>query len=163
MGRLSPGAPEGGAALRSLTEAAHLARRFVTSLSRREPSAQDVAWALEQLLPGEAALWQRMSVQDRRHSILVARRFVALAGQPARDEVAGALLHDVGKQASELGTFTRVVATIVGPRGDRFRRYHDHEAIGASMAAGAGSSPVTVALIRGEGPSAPTLAAADHV
>ncbi len=75
--------------------------------------------------------------------------------------MAGALLHDVGKTASGLGTLRRVVATLVGPRTDRLRRYHDHEAIGADMAARAGSDPVTVALIRGEGPGADDLQAAD--
>lgn len=75
--------------------------------------------------------------------------------------MAGALLHDVGKSASSLGTFGRVVATVVGPRSMRLRRYHDHEAIGAEMAAGAGSDTVTVALIRGTGPAADDLRAAD--
>ena len=141
----------------------HLARRFVTSLSRREPPSVDTAWALAQLLPGEAELWQGMAVQDRRHSLLVARRFVALDGTVTRDQIAGALLHDVGKLASGLGTFSRVVATIVGPRTDRFRRYHDHEELGAEMAQAAGSSAETVELVRGRGPAASKLAIADHV
>jgi len=141
----------------------HLARRFITSLSLREPPEVDTEWVRSQLLPGEAALWQQMSVQDRRHAILVARRFVALVDQPGREQVAGALLHDVGKQASGLGTFARVAATLVGPRGDRFRKYHDHQALGAAMAGDAGSTAVTVALIGGRGPLAPVLAAADHV
>ena len=75
--------------------------------------------------------------------------------------MAGALLHDVGKTASGFGTFGRVVATIAGPRTDRFRRYHDHEAIGADMAVTVGSDPVTIDLIRGEGPAADDLQAAD--
>lgn len=141
----------------------HLARRFVTSLSRRPPAAADTSWAVAQLLPGESALWQSMSVQDRRHSLLVARRFVADGPPPDRAEVAGALLHDVGKLEAGLGTFSRVAATIVGPRTARFRAYHDHEAIGARMAANAGSDPVTVELIHGRGPAAARLSAADHV
>ena len=80
-----------------------------------------------------------MTVQDRRHSILVARRFVEFAPEASRAEVAAALLHDVGKLASGLGTFARVVATVVGPRTDRFRPYHDHERLGAEMLAAAGS------------------------
>ena len=147
----------------ALRATAHLARRFVTSLSRREPTAADTEWVHSQLLASEAALWQRMSVQDRRHAILVARRFVALIGDPAREQVAGALLHDVGKQASGLGTAARVIATLVGPRGERFRSYHDHEAIGARMAAEAGADPVTVELIQGRGAEAERLRAADHV
>ena len=57
--------------------------------------------------------------------------------------MAGALLHDVGKLESGLGTLARVVATIVGPRTARFRRYHDHERIGADLLVAAGSTPVT--------------------
>jgi len=141
----------------------HLARRFATSLSRRPLGVDDVQWALSYLLPAEALLWERMSVQDRRHSLLVARRFEALAGSPSREELAGALLHDVGKQVSGLGTLARVVATVAGPRIARFRTYHEHEVLGARMAADAGSSTVTVALILGQGPAANHLAAADHV
>ena len=61
----------------------------------------------------------------------------SLDRRPAADraEVAGALLHDVGKVEAGLGTFGRVVATVVGPRTERFRTYHDHEAIGARLAA----------------------------
>ncbi|MDP2290371.1 MAG: hypothetical protein Q8M22_04240 [Actinomycetota bacterium] len=147
----------------AVTSVGHLARRFFTSLSRRPPSAADTSWALAQLLPGESALWQSMPVQDRRHSLLVARRFVADGPAPERAEVAGALLHDVGKREAGLGTFSRVVATIVGPRTARFRAYHDHEAIGARLAADAGSDPVTVELIRGRGPAADRLRTADHV
>ena len=75
--------------------------------------------------------------------------------------MAGALLHDVGKVQSGLGTWGRVAATVVGPRTRRFRQYHDHEQIGANMAAQAGSDPATVALIRGDGPAAADLRAAD--
>ena len=38
-----------------------------------------------------------------------------------RDEMAAALLHDVGKVECGLGTFGRVAATVVGPRTQRFR------------------------------------------
>ncbi len=139
----------------------HLARRFFTSLSHRPPTPDDMTWARSWLADDEAALWSAMPVTDRRHSIDVARRFRERRPAAPRVEMAGALLHDVGKTASGLGTLRRVVATLVGPRTDRLRRYHDHEAIGADMAARAGSDPVTVALIRGEGPGADDLQAAD--
>jgi len=144
-------------------ELPHLARRFVGSMSRRAPAADDEQWAGAQLAAGEQALWERMGNVDRRHSIVVARRFVAARPDATRVEIAGALLHDVGKVESGLGTVGRVLATIVGPRGRRFRRYHDHEPIGARLAATAGSDPITVALIVGEGPAAEALAAADHL
>jgi hypothetical protein len=141
----------------------HLARRFATSLSRRPPDVTDEVWAEAQLLPAEVDLWRRMSVADRRHAIVVARRFADRRPTASRAELAGALLHDVGKVAAGLGTFGRVAATVVGPRTARFRTYHDHEAIGAGMATAAGSDPGTVELIEGGGPAAADLAWADHV
>jgi hypothetical protein len=114
-----------------------------------------------QLLPGEQALWARLSPADRRHALLVARRFVAERPLALRAEIAAALLHDVGKVTSSLGTTARVVATVVGPRGARFRAYHAHEALGADLLAAAGSDPLTVALVRGEG--APAVADATAI
>ena len=139
----------------------HLARRLFTSLSRQPPPTTDRDWAHSWLHDGERDLWDSMSSVDRRHSIEVARRFHERRPAAGREEMAGALLHDVGKTASGLGTFSRVIATIVGPRTKRFREYHDHEAIGAAMAEAAGSDPVTVALVRGDGPAADDLQAAD--
>ena len=103
-----------------------------------------------------------MSNQDRRHSALVGQRFAELDPSAPRELVAGALLHDVGKIECGLGTFSRVVATLVGPRGRRYAAYHDHEEIGARMAAAAGSDPATVELIAGDGPAFETLKACDH-
>ena len=141
----------------------HLARRFATSLSRQPPSQDDESWAEHWLLPSEVELWRRMSNADRRHAVLVVRRFLDRRPTADRSEVAGALLHDVGKVEAELGTLGRVVATIVGPRTERFSTYHDHEAIGARLAAEAGSDPVTVALIEGRGRAAEDLRTADQV
>jgi hypothetical protein len=147
---------------RSIDQVGHLVRRLVGSLSRREPDAADVTWVDAQLLDTESQLWHRMSAADRRHSIGVARRFEAL-GPWSREEVAGALLHDVGKLDAGLGTVARVAATIVGPRTTRFRRYHDHEPIGAELLAAAGSSPITIELVVGRGPAAPALSEADNI
>ena len=141
----------------------HLAKRFRGSLSKAPPKAEDEAWAMTYLTTAEAELWSRMAVQDRRHSIEVARRFVELRPSATREEMAGALLHDAGKRQAGLGTFGRVIATIVGPRTTRFREYHDHERIGAQWAALANADPATVELIRGEGPAAADLRAADEI
>ena len=140
----------------------HLAKRFLSSLSSRAPAPIDVAWAESQLLEGELQLWRRLSVADRRHAITVARRFESM-GSWTRDEIAGALLHDIGKLDSDLGTARRVVATVVGPRTARFRSYHDHERIGVAMLAGVGSSPSTVELVGGRGRAAAALHAADDI
>lgn len=140
----------------------HLVARFVTSLSPAPPSVDDEVWVDRHLLPGERALWVQLGNQDRRHSVAVARRFAARRPSASRAEIAGAILHDIGKIECELGTFGRVMATFVGPRGRRFEAYHDHEAIGSAMAAAAGSDPVTVELIGECHPAYPDLRASDH-
>lgn len=92
--------------------AIHLTKRFFGSLWPFGPRRDADAWATGHLLEGEVHLWHRMSPQDRRHSIGVARRVVESLGEKAsREVVAAALLHDVGKVDSHLGTFLRVVAT----------------------------------------------------
>lgn len=140
----------------------HLAARFVTSLPPTPPPADHVAWVAEHLSAAEFALWEQQSNQDQRHSALVARRFADERSEATRAEIAGALLHDVGKIECRLGTFGRVVATVVGPRTKRFRAYHDHEEIGARMAAEIGSDPATVELVGGDGPAFDDLVASDH-
>lgn len=94
-------------------KALHLTKRFVGSLSPLGPKRSADAWARAQLLEGEIALWDRMCAQDRRHSIGVARRVEKHLGDAAtRPVLSAALLHDVGKVDSGLGTFLRVVATL---------------------------------------------------
>lgn len=143
----------------------HLVRRWVSSLSRAEPSVGDVEWVTSVLTPGELGIWTSMAVADRRHSIVVARRFVELAPDAGRVFVAAALLHDVGKSASNLSTMARVMATIVGPRGARFATYHRHEEIGIEMCRRAGSHDETIAVMSGAGDPAmvDTLRAADEI
>jgi hypothetical protein len=139
----------------------HLLRRWVLALPTAPPPPADEAWVDQWLLPGERALWTRLVNHDRRHAIAVARRFRAARPGAPRDEMAAALLHDVGKLQSGLGVHGRVVATVVGPRGERFRSYHDHEAVGAALLAEVGSSDSTIAMVRGEGPAAAALRRAD--
>ena len=145
-----------------LVKAWHLAARFVTSLPPTPPSVDDEVWVDEHLLAGERALWIQLSNQDRRHSAAVARRFVLERPAATRAEIAGAILHDVGKIECGLGTFGRVVATLVGPRTRSFAAYHDHEEIGAEMAQAAGSDPATVDLIAQRGPAFAALKHSDH-
>lgn len=146
-----------------MSSVVHLAKRCAGSLSRRPPDPADEQWAKGWLTPWEIALWRRMPNVDRRHAIQVARRFEAFRRQPSRAEMAGALLHDVGKLQAGLGTLGRVVATLVGSRTARFRTYHDHEAIGAGWLAEHGSSPATVDLVLRRGPAAPDLRRADDI
>ena len=166
MGRVplgaSPGHTDAMSDATPLIKAWHLAARFVTSLPPTPPSVDDEIWVDEHLLAGERSLWVQLSNQDRRHSAAVARRFVAARPEAPRAEIAGAILHDVGKLECGLGTFGRVVATLVGPRTAAFRAYHDHEAIGAAMAREVGSEPATVDLIAQRGPAFDALEASDH-
>jgi hypothetical protein len=133
----------------------HLARRFVGSLGRRPPSDTDEVWARSFLLPGESALWSRMSNPDRRHSVGVAREAVRqLCERAERPVVAAALLHDVGKVQSRLGTFGRVGATLAGAVAgrDRFHGrigdYLRHDELGSHLLEVAGSDPLTVTWTR---------------
>jgi len=126
----------------------HLVRRAVTSFSNREPGHDAAQVAVECLLPAELELWSAMQSRDRRHSLEVLARFDRLAPHSSRAERAAALLHDVGKTESGLGWMLRIVATLVGPRGRRFRDYHDHESIGAAMLRGI-SDGRTVELVAG--------------
>jgi hypothetical protein len=132
--------------------AGHLVRRFFGSLSPRPPDPADEAWAESRLTPAEVDLWRQMANADRRHAVLVARRFEDAYEPRSRAATAGALLHDVGKVRCGLGTFDRVLATLLGTRLSRGRYacYHRHEAIGADLCAAAGSDPVTVAMVRDE-------------
>lgn len=148
--------------LGALLEIHHLAPRFIGSLRATPPPAADEAWADRYLTAGERTLWIDMSNQDRRHSIAVARRFAERRSDATREEMAGALLHDVGKIECELGPFGRVAATLIGRRTERFRAYHDHEEIGARLAESVGSDPVTVQLISGTGPAFGDLNDSDH-
>jgi hypothetical protein len=142
----------------------HLVRRFVGSLWPWGPSAEDEAWAIGWLAPGEAALWRRMSNADRRHAVGVARRTEAALGPRAtRPVMAAALLHDVGKVSSGFGPVRRALATLAAmawgheaarrweARGGlvgRAGRYLCHDHVGAVMLDVAGSDGLTVAWAR---------------
>ncbi len=170
-----------GVHLARLAHLTHLARRFAGSLSRRPPTALDDQWALAMLrsatrldTPAQVTalvasgeelgeLWMRLSNVDRRHALLVTRRFIVERPDATTAEIAGALMHDVGKIDSGLGTFERVAATIIGPRTKRWRRYHDHEAIGAELLTAHGGSPATVELVLRRGPAAKALERADNI
>lgn len=126
----------------------HLAKRFVGSLRRGAPVREP--WALGLLSPAEQALWRRMPDADRRHAVDVAWSL----GDRPRDVLVAALLHDVGKIESGLGTFARVgatLATVVRPRdrwSGRVGDYLRHDELGARLLADAGSAPLVVAWAR---------------
>ena len=148
--------------LMAATKLHHLVPRFIGSLPPTPPPVTDEVWVDTHLLPGERSLWVQLSNQDRRHSVAVARRFVGVRPRATRAEIAGAILHDVGKVDCGLGPFGRVVATLVGARTPRFASYHDHEDLGAEMLSAAGSDAATVQLVSGVGPAFGDLHQCDH-
>jgi len=145
---------------------AHLSRRFFGSLRPGGPKATDTEWAEGQLLDTEVVLWRTMSRPDRRHAVGVARPVeLALGDEATRPVLAAALLHDVGKTESGLGTYGRVIATISGgvvhrdpetikawTRTRGFTRrvglYLQHPKLGGDLLGMAGSDPLTEAWAR---------------
>ena len=165
MGRLPQRAPTGGVPVKPSSVsvmAVHLCRRFFTSLSRAAPPTADEEWAESWLLPAEIALWRRLPNHDRRHCVQVGRNFVERRPAATRPEVAGALLHDIGKVDVGLSIPGRVTARLIGGRTARLRDYLDHERIGSELLAANGSDPVTVDLVAERGPAFPDLLAADN-
>ena len=142
-----------------MASTSHLVKRFVGSLRPGGPAEGDEAWVQGLLLPAEHDLWRRMSGADRRHAVGVARRVErALGIEATRPVLAAALLHDVGKIESGLGTYGRVVATLsarvagadmaaVWRRQRGFSRrvglYLQHDRLGGDLLELAGSDPLT--------------------
>lgn len=93
----------------------HRVPRFFVSLVPIAPAAEELRWALGWLSEREQALFARMSNQDQRHAIRVARRVEASydLDEPTSDvALVAALLHDIGKVSAGLGTYGRVVAAL---------------------------------------------------
>lgn len=138
---------------------AHLARRFVWSLSNAAPDPDDEKWLVGLLNDRETHLYTMMSNQDRRHAIICGRAMPSLLGDDVAAEViVASALHDVGKTPARLGTIGRAIAMLLRPamRADdrwiaktslfgRMRKYTEHPAIGAEQLRGAGSADVVVA------------------
>lgn len=115
------------------------------------------------LTPAEVDVFRRYAPADQRHAYGVLRVLRA-AGHDHPDLLAAALLHDVGKTRCRPRAWERVLGTVAErlfpgwierwgtgePRGWRrpFVIRAQHAAWGAEMAAAAGSSPLTVDLIR---------------
>jgi hypothetical protein len=145
-------------------KAAHLTKRFFGSLRPGGPGEADRAWAESQLSESELVLWKRMSGADRRHAVATARRVERSLGHEAtRPVLAAALLHDLGKIESGLGTYGRVVATLsVAAAGREAARgwmrttgftrrvglYVEHPRLGGDHLELGGSDPFVVAWTR---------------
>jgi hypothetical protein len=128
----------------------HLVKRFVTSLVPGGPPFEAEAWVASVLSEGEVGLWRRMSGPDRRHAVGVARRVEAAlgVGRATPPVLAAALLHDIGKVESGLGTLARVAATLSPVRTSRMETYRNHAELGGRLLEAAGADPLTVAWAR---------------
>mgnify|MGYP003968823367 FL=1 len=146
--------------MRRKNKLSHLVGRFFGALLAQPLTPTDVQWVENCLLPTEQALWQRMSKADQVHAFGVMARVDEELPEAPREVLAAALLHDVGKVTSNLGTFGRVAATLLvavpaagrhqvwakqsGIRGN-LGRYLTHPDQGLRLLTEAGSDPLTVA------------------
>ena len=127
----------------------HLMSRFREMgrpVTTRETDAEFAALTLS---TGELGLWKSMDARDRRHSVDVTKRFCDLFPSADRDEVAAALLHDVGKSVVRLGRWGRSIATVV-PVTRAMRTYRRHEEIGADLLRKIGAAHRTISLVAGK-------------
>lgn len=138
----------------------HLVKRFVSSWSRNDITADELNMVESTLSASELNLWNQFSIADRRHSVEVAQRFALLLPEASREIRAGVLLHDIGKIQSNLSTPMRVAATVIGPRTKRFAQYHQHEDIGITMLRHAGSHADVISVL--DQTCTPEVAAAFH-
>ena len=124
----------------------HLARRFFGYVTSNPPTVGELDTVRDQLSEDLYDIFVRMNLEDQRHAIEVANRIDDDA------LIEAALLHDVGKSASDVGALGRSCATIARalsiPVSGSWRMYLDHGEIGASMLEAAGAGPVTVAFAR---------------
>jgi hypothetical protein len=127
----------------------HLSRRFFEVVRARPLTPRQQAEVTAWLAPPERALFWDQAAADQRHAYEVARRVRARLGE---DEVAtrAALLHDVGKRHVRMGAVSRTLATVGAvarlPLPASWRRYRDHEALGAADLEAIGADPLVVAF-----------------
>jgi hypothetical protein len=126
---------------------------------RARVGADERAALADWLSPPQLALFDSMHVADRRHGLDVVRTLRA-DGVADREVLLAGLLHDAGKGATGVGPrvafslggmygawIWRVAGTITGWR-EALGRLRDHAETSARLAAEAGCSARTVALIR---------------
>ena len=151
----------------SLRRVIYRVRQFYLALWAAA-GAEDMDRARSVLTPAQMALFTGMRSSEQAHAMSVYRQLVE-QGETFPDLLAAALLHDVGKSLSPLRLWERVLIVLaraifpaqsrrwgnlsipaVGLRGWRraFIVAEQHPAWGAALAAEAGASPRTVALIR---------------
>jgi len=143
----------------------HLGKRFFTSLVVRKLNDEEQQLVRSVLLVNELGLWMKSMKVDQRHSLVVLKRFLAIMPDAGRDAQAAALLHDIGKSLLQMGILSRVAATLIGPRTQRFSQYHRHEQLGIELLEAASCSTITIGYLRGSGDPdvVSALAIADNI
>ena len=143
----------------------HLGKRFLTSLVVRKLNDEEQQLVRSVLLENELGLWMKSMKVDQRHSLVILKRFLAFMPDAGRDAQAAALLHDIGKSLLQMGILSRVAATLIGPRTQRFSQYHRHEQLGIELLEAASCSTITIGFLRGSGDPdvVSALAIADNI
>jgi hypothetical protein len=134
------------------------ARQFLRHVTARVSPAERASldrW----LTPAETRLFDSMHVADRRHGLDVVAA-LRLMGVVDREVLVAGLVHDAGKGATGLwprvvwslgeawGSWVYALAARLPGMGGPLARLRDHAELSAAMAAAAGCSGRTVALIR---------------
>jgi hypothetical protein len=140
-------------------------RQFVRALSGpvTPPDLEDLG---DLLTARQKALFSTMAVVDQNHCLAVARALEA-SGRTQPDLLQAALMHDIGKSAAHIAVWERVAHVLLlrgaprvvgrlgspqhGGLGHGLYVLAHQAALGADLAAQAGCSETTVALIRGAG------------
>jgi hypothetical protein len=138
--------------------------QFLRALTARHAIPEErVEQAAQILTPEAQALFARQAPQDQRHTLAVYDT-LRQEGHTDQDLLAAALLHDVGKAATQLPAWQRGMFVLTerfapgvldlamrseaGSRWGSLADYAGHAEIGAHWAEKVGCSPLTVALIR---------------
>jgi len=130
---------------------AHLARRFLGSLRARRPLPADQSLVAELLSSAEGEVFWSQPVPDLVHALRSAH--IVLNASPGNSRLArAALLHDIGKRHSGIGTVQRSIATGLSmlkiPTRGRMLRYLDHAEIGADELDDLGCEDLVVQFAR---------------
>ncbi len=138
-----------------MSRAGHLTQRFLGSVRAPALDDADLVFVRLHLTEPEQGVWDTLGRADRAESVAVARRTAEALGPDVESRwLAAALLHDVGKVDSGLGTFGRVGATLVAGvmshgrarrMSSRIGRYVNHDDLGAAKLRAAGARPETAA------------------
>jgi hypothetical protein len=130
----------------------HLSGRFFGVLVTTPLGPADQDLVNNALTAEQARLFWEQDPIDQRHAFDVFRR----VGEKLGDDTtaaAAALLHDVGKRHSDVGAIGRSLATVFDtvhlPLPEDWRRYRDHEALGAADLEEIGADELAVAFARG--------------